>query len=132
VSTYFSSAQLVKDVSKEHTSTLFSKASLKYEAISLLSVQFTIYFCTTVFVCLTISNPSFLPPAYSPALIYCGRERGWWVTCNYPTVLKEKNRNRKSTSCAVCWLKSVLHEEKHLEQENHDVGRSWEAQQTEP
>jgi hypothetical protein len=50
-------------------------------------------------------------------------ERGWWVTCNYPTVLKEKNINRKSTTCAICWLKSVLHEEKRREQENHNVGR---------
>jgi hypothetical protein len=33
---------------------------------------------------LTLSNPIFLPPAYFPALIYFGRERGWWVTCNYP------------------------------------------------
>jgi hypothetical protein len=40
---------------------------------------------------LTLSNPIFLPTAYCPALIYCGRERGWWITC---------------------WLKSVLHEEK--------------------
>jgi hypothetical protein len=71
---------------------------------------------------LTLSNPIFLPPAYSPALIYCGWERGWWITCNYPTVLKEKNR--KSTTCTICWLKSVLHEEKHREQENHNVGQS--------
>jgi hypothetical protein len=40
-------------------------------------------------------NPIFLPPAYSPALIYFGRERGWWVTCNYPTVLKEKKQKQK-------------------------------------
>jgi hypothetical protein len=41
-------------------------------------------------------------------------ERGWWITCNYPTVFKEKNmRNRKHTTCAICWLKPVLHEEKH-------------------
>ena len=40
---------------------------------------------------LTLSNPIFLPTAYSPALIYCGRERGWWITC---------------------WLKSILYEEK--------------------
>jgi hypothetical protein len=71
---------------------------------------------------LTLSNPIFLPPAYSAALIYFGRERGWWITYNYPTVLKEKNRNRKSTTCAFRWLKSVLHEEKHREQENHNVG----------
>jgi hypothetical protein len=66
---------------------------------------------------LTLSNPIFLPPAYSPAVIYFGREIGWWVTCNYPTVLKEKNinRNRKSITCAICWLKSVLHEEKRRE-----------------
>ena len=40
---------------------------------------------------LTLSNPIFLPTAYSPALIYHGWERGWWITC---------------------WLKSVIHEEK--------------------
>jgi hypothetical protein len=51
---------------------------------------------------LTLSNPIFLPPAYSPAAIYFGRERGWWITCNYPTFLKEKNRNRKSITCAIC------------------------------
>jgi hypothetical protein len=52
---------------------------------------------------LTLSNPIFLPPTYSPALIYFGRERGWWVTCNYPAVLKEKNinRNGKSTGCTL-------------------------------
>jgi hypothetical protein len=63
---------------------------------------------------LTLSNPIFLPPTYSPPLIYFGQERGWWVTCNYPTVLKEKNinRNRKITTCAICWLKPVLHEKK--------------------
>jgi hypothetical protein len=33
----------------------------------------------------------FLPTAYSPAHICFGRERGWRITCNYPTVLKEKN-----------------------------------------
>jgi hypothetical protein len=67
---------------------------------------------------LTLSNQIFLPPTYSPALIYFGQEKGWWITCNYPTVLKEKNRNRKSTTCAICWLKSTLHEEKRREQEN--------------
>jgi hypothetical protein len=39
---------------------------------------------------LTLSDPIFLPPAYSVALIYFGRESGWWITCNYPTFLKEK------------------------------------------
>jgi hypothetical protein len=52
---------------------------------------------------LTLSNPIFLPTAYSPALICFGQERGWWITCNYPTVLKEKTqRNRKSTTRAIC------------------------------
>jgi hypothetical protein len=40
---------------------------------------------------LTLCNPIFLPTAYSPALICFGRERGWWITCNYPIALKEKN-----------------------------------------
>jgi hypothetical protein len=40
---------------------------------------------------LTLSNPIFLPTAYFSALIYFGQERGWWITRNYPTVLKEKN-----------------------------------------
>jgi hypothetical protein len=43
---------------------------------------------------LTLSNPIFLPTAYSPALICFGRERGWWISCNYPTVLKEKNMEK--------------------------------------
>jgi hypothetical protein len=73
---------------------------------------------------LTLSNQIFLPPAYSPALNYFGLERGYWITCNYPTDLKKKNRNRKSTPCAICWLKSILHEEKRREKENHNVGRS--------
>jgi len=47
-------------------------------------------------VILTLSNPIFLPTTYSPALIYFGRERGWWITCNYPMVLKEKNINMNS------------------------------------
>jgi len=58
---------------------------------------------------LTLSNPIFLPTAYSPALIYCGRERGWWITCS---------------------LKSVLHEEKcrtspdiGAERKNRNVGQ---------
>jgi hypothetical protein len=44
---------------------------------------------------LTPSNSIFLPSAYSPALICFGRERGWWITCNYPTVLKEKNTKKQ-------------------------------------
>jgi hypothetical protein len=44
---------------------------------------------------LTLSNPVFLPTAYSPALICFRWERGWWITCNYPTVLKEKNIEKR-------------------------------------
>jgi hypothetical protein len=40
---------------------------------------------------LTLSNPIFMPTAYFPALICFRRERIRWITCNYPTVLKEKN-----------------------------------------
>jgi hypothetical protein len=50
---------------------------------------------------LTLSNPIFLPTAYFPALICFGRERGWWITCNYPTVLKEKNREIKIVQPAL-------------------------------
>jgi hypothetical protein len=44
---------------------------------------------------LTLSNSIFLPTAYSPAFICFERERGWWITCNYPTVLKEKNTEKQ-------------------------------------
>jgi hypothetical protein len=64
-----------------------------------------------------------MPTAYFPALICFGRERVWWIICNYPKVLKEKTwRNRKSTACAICWLKSVLHEEKR--RTGSDSGRT--------
>jgi hypothetical protein len=92
-----------------------------------LTVMICIQVGVLTYQLLTLSNSIFLPTAYFPALIYFGRERGWWITCtrNYPTVLKEKNinRNRKSTTCAICSLKSVLHEEKRREQENHNVGQ---------
>jgi hypothetical protein len=44
---------------------------------------------------LILSNPIFLATAYSPALISFGRARGWWITCNYPTVLEKKNIEKK-------------------------------------
>jgi hypothetical protein len=51
---------------------------------------------------LTLSNPIFLPTAHSPALIYFGRERGWWITCNYPTVLKQtKHRETERVQPAL-------------------------------
>jgi hypothetical protein len=48
-----------------------------------------------IFTVLTLSNPNFLPTAYFPALICFGRERGRWITCNYPTVLKEENMEKQ-------------------------------------
>jgi hypothetical protein len=53
---------------------------------------------------LTVSNPIFLPPAYSSAYIYFGFERGWWIACNYPTVLKEKNMNYMKKSVLTLFL----------------------------
>jgi hypothetical protein len=44
---------------------------------------------------LTLSNPIFLPLAYSPALIYFGQERGWWITCNYPSFKREKQKQKE-------------------------------------
>jgi hypothetical protein len=88
-----------------------------------------IFLFPTLFLIFKPFQSNFLPPTYSPALIYFGRERAWWITCNYPTVLKEKNRNRKSTTCVICWLKSILQEEKRREynqrhKQNHNVGRT--------
>jgi hypothetical protein len=53
---------------------------------------------------LTLFNPIILPPAYSPALIYFGRKRGWWVTSNYPTVLKDKNLKQKQKEYILRYL----------------------------
>jgi hypothetical protein len=94
---------------------------------------------------LTLSNPIFLPTAYSPALICFGRERGWWITCNYHTVLK-KNNVEKQKEYNLRYLlakirttggkasdrlrqraneqqKTVLDVDIGAEQENHTVGR---------
>jgi hypothetical protein len=53
---------------------------------------------------LTLSNPIFLPPANSPALIYFGRESGWWITCNYPTVLKGEKHKQKQKEYNLRYL----------------------------
>jgi hypothetical protein len=52
---------------------------------------------------LTLSNTIFLPTTSSPALICFGRKRRWWTTCNYPTVLKEKNME-KQKECSLRYL----------------------------
>jgi hypothetical protein len=44
---------------------------------------------------LTLSNQIFLPHAYSTALIYFGRKRSLWITCNYPTVLKDNQKQKE-------------------------------------
>jgi hypothetical protein len=51
--------------------------------------------CTLTHAPLTLYNPIFLPTACPPALICFGQERGSWITCNYPTVLKEKNMEKQ-------------------------------------
>ena len=100
---------------------------------------------------LTLSNPIFLPTAYSPALIYL-HPSSLPFSYKHDHVNTTHNhfkthglpRNRKSTTCAICWPKSVLHEEKRptdsdsgagatktcrtssdigAEQENHNVRR---------
>jgi hypothetical protein len=53
---------------------------------------------------LTLSNPIFLPTACSPAVICFGRERGLWITCNYPTVLKEENMEKQKEYNLHCLL----------------------------
>jgi hypothetical protein len=64
--------------------------SLKWKQIS-TSGYFRLHIYSHTTKTLTLSNPIFLPTAYSPALICFGRESGWWITCNYPTFLKEEN-----------------------------------------
>jgi hypothetical protein len=60
-----------------------------------------------LFTSLTPSDPIFLPTAYSPALICFGWERGRWITCNYPTVLKEKNMEKQEEYNLRCLLAKV-------------------------
>jgi hypothetical protein len=71
---------------------------------------------------LTLSNPIFLPTAYSPSLICFEQERGWWITCNYPTVLKEKNMGKQKEYNLRYLLAKVLHEEKR--RTGSDSGRT--------
>jgi hypothetical protein len=52
-------------------------------------------FVTNILIVLTLSNQIFLPPAYTPALTYFGRERGWWITCNYPSFKREKQKQNE-------------------------------------
>jgi hypothetical protein len=63
--------------------------------VSLKSDENNEYLHEDQYTILTLSSPIFLPTIYSPALICFGRERGWWITCNYPTVLKEKNMEKQ-------------------------------------
>jgi hypothetical protein len=61
---------------------------------ALLTHQNTINF-TPTHINLNPFQSNFLPPAHSPALICFGRERGWRITSNYPTVVKEKNMEKQ-------------------------------------
>jgi hypothetical protein len=58
------------------------------------------YWKPTIYTFLTLSNPVFLPPAHSPALIYFGWQRGWWIT-----VLKEKNVNMNSPDDFIIYFR---------------------------
>jgi hypothetical protein len=79
-------------------------------AICWLKSDIMIFLFPTLFLIFNSFQSNFSAIRISPALIYFGRERGWWITCNYLTVLKEKNinKNGKSTTCAICWLKSDI------------------------
>jgi hypothetical protein len=59
------------------------------------TVVHTEEFLTVIMSALTLSNSIFLPTAYSPPFICFGQERGWWITCNYSTVLKENNTEKQ-------------------------------------
>jgi hypothetical protein len=69
---------------------------------------------------LTLSNLIFLPTAYTPALICFGRERGWWITCNYP---KEINiEKQKDYNLRYLWLTPTTAHSNQF-QLFHDSGR---------
>jgi hypothetical protein len=53
------------------------------------------YICNTCTLVFKTQNVFLLPPTYSLALIYFGLEGGWWITCNNPTVLKEKTETER-------------------------------------
>jgi hypothetical protein len=83
-----------------HRSTVLNLLSRPYFLPSLiltcvLSPYLQIGLLSNFEVVLTFSNPIFLPTAYFPALICFGWERGWKITCNYPTVLNEKNMEKQ-------------------------------------
>jgi hypothetical protein len=67
----------------------------------IILVKFFVNCTLFLFLYLTLSKPIFLPTAYFPALIFLGRERGWWITCNYPIILKEKNRETERVQPAL-------------------------------
>ena len=46
---------------------------------------------------LTLSNPVFLPIAYSPALIHFGQEGGWWITSDYNHLFTSKHMACRET-----------------------------------
>jgi hypothetical protein len=67
---------------------------------------------------LTLSNPIFPPHTPQHLFILVGKEVGGLLVIILQFLKKNMNRNRKRTTCAICLLKSVLHEEKRREEEN--------------
>jgi hypothetical protein len=70
-------------------------------------------------VILILSNPIFLPPTYSPALFILGEKEVGGLLVIILQFKREKHKQKQYNLCYICWLKSVLHEEKRREQENH-------------
>jgi hypothetical protein len=92
-------------VSKIRVQNMTDSSKATFQHIQYIMVM---WYFITVYRTLTLSNPIFLPTAYSPALICFGWERGWCITCNYPTVLKEKNI-QKQKEYNLCYLLAKVH-----------------------
>ena len=54
-----------------------------------------------------------LPSSYIPAIYLQAQPREYNTQSPVHIKTHGQPRNRKSTTCAICWPKSVLHEEKH-------------------
>jgi hypothetical protein len=124
------------NISQLHTDTITFKSELKNSLFRMTSTQqmsfciltvmlisFHLFLATSFILnstnyyellhLLTLSNPIFLPTTHSPALIFL-QAQPYEYNAQSPVHINTHGlpRNRKSTTCAICWLKSVLHEEK--------------------
>jgi hypothetical protein len=72
-----------------------------------LSAVFVLSVCTVTTENPTVGNENILLDCFWS---WGARERGWWITCNYPTVLKEKNINMNSSDYFIIyfWLHKVI------------------------